>query len=400
MDMSRHLRRLLAASPMAGNPAEIDKELVESQRQPRFGTSNPERMRLAFWEWIIRGDLGPGSAVEPDEADDEDEDEISIGYSPVEVRTRFELPPPEGGDPIWTFQRMGATRTLLPDGRVVCVGGEHEDYYDPDFCIYNDVIVISPAGDIEIYGYPRELFPPTDFHTATLVGDRLWIIGNVGYFGERRLGTTQVFELDLSTYRMKPVTTSGEGPGWIANHEAEVDADGIITIRGGEVLEEVAGDERIRPNYEDYSLDTRSGAWEQRTSRNWRHYSIRDEEERLFVIGTAPDFGELFEPSQDFLETQEFLPEALTDPFDSFSYVSYEEIFPRSVAYELASEPDWNEARILVGGVPVCFQVKGSTIEVVIEGDMGEEAARRLIEEVLANVEASTKRKCLLESYP
>jgi len=28
-------------------------------------------------------------------------------------------------------------RNQLPDGRLVSVGGEHEDYYDPDFCIYN-----------------------------------------------------------------------------------------------------------------------------------------------------------------------------------------------------------------------------------------------------------------------
>jgi hypothetical protein len=29
------------------------------QRRPRFGTANPERMRLAFWEWMIRGDDTP-----------------------------------------------------------------------------------------------------------------------------------------------------------------------------------------------------------------------------------------------------------------------------------------------------------------------------------------------------
>jgi hypothetical protein len=39
--------------------------------------------------------------------------------------------------------------TLLPDGRAIQIGGEHEDYYDPDFCIYNDVFVHEPDRSID-----------------------------------------------------------------------------------------------------------------------------------------------------------------------------------------------------------------------------------------------------------
>ena len=55
--------------------------------------------------------------------------------------------PPHAEQPIpllWTsrsgcsrFFRLGGTRTELSDGRVIWIGGEHEDGYDPDFCIYN-----------------------------------------------------------------------------------------------------------------------------------------------------------------------------------------------------------------------------------------------------------------------
>ena len=38
----------------------------------------------------------------------------------------------------------GRSTVWLPDGRVVLIAGEHEDSYDPDFCIYNDVVVIQP----------------------------------------------------------------------------------------------------------------------------------------------------------------------------------------------------------------------------------------------------------------
>src|SRR5688572_26185015 len=60
--------------------------------------------------------------------------------------------------PMWSFDRFGKSETLLPNGKVVHIGGEHEDSYDPDFFIYNDVIVIDPSGDIAIYGYPVEGF--------------------------------------------------------------------------------------------------------------------------------------------------------------------------------------------------------------------------------------------------
>src|SRR5262245_20211093 len=71
--------------------------------------------------------------------------------------------------PVWCFQRFGQSITQLPDGRIIEIGGEHEDHYDPDFCIYNDVVVHRGDGAFDIFGYPEDVFPPTDFHTATLV---------------------------------------------------------------------------------------------------------------------------------------------------------------------------------------------------------------------------------------
>lgn len=92
--------------------------------------------------------------------------------------------------PIWCFNRVGQTQTIvrrlnsntLPkdddptasDGfyRTIYIGGEHEDSYDPDFVIYNDVVVIhghketAGLGEIAIYGYPDDDILPTDFHTA------------------------------------------------------------------------------------------------------------------------------------------------------------------------------------------------------------------------------------------
>src|SRR4029077_13978668 len=125
---------------------------------------------------------------------------LKSGYGPYRARDQFNAPPSHAPGAVWTFDRIGSTSTELPDGRVVCIAGEHEDFYDPDFYIYNDVIVLQPTGQIEIYGYPKEVFPPTDFHTATLPIDQVVIVGGLGYKNERRPGHTPVYSLNLSNY--------------------------------------------------------------------------------------------------------------------------------------------------------------------------------------------------------
>lgn len=150
-------------------------------------------------------------------------------------------------EPDWCFLRFGATRTAMPDGRIVCIGGEHEDFYHPDFCIYNDVVVLRPAGmetvtedsgAVEIYGYPEDVFPPTDFHSATLVGERIYIIGRLGYAGTRQAGVTPVYALETRGYRMEALAPTGPAPGWVYEHHASYDAARhAITVRGGKVYD-------------------------------------------------------------------------------------------------------------------------------------------------------------------
>ena len=178
---------------------------------------------------------------------------------------------------------------------MICVGGEHEDFYDPDFYIYNDVVLFGPDGHIEIYGYPKEVFPPTDFHSATLVSGSLVIIGSIGYVPDRRPGFTPVFSLDLSTYRMSEVATTGDMPGWIARHDAELVSDDLITIRGGRAFRYRNEKQEFRRNIEDYELNLRSGIWRRTTARNWRQYAVFREDRRfldrtLFRRMDLPDF--------------------------------------------------------------------------------------------------------------
>ena len=179
-------------------------------RDRRFGKTNPEVMNIPFWQAMIRA--------------------RETAYT-----ARVAFGDKDNSHPVWCDRRFGKTLTCLPDGRAVEIGGEHEDFYDPDFCIYNDVVVYKGNGDFEIFGYPKTDFPPTDFHTATLVGNVIYIIGGIGYMEDRQYGTTPVYQLHCDTFSIEPVKTSGEMPGWISRHQARYQAPNQIIISGGKI---------------------------------------------------------------------------------------------------------------------------------------------------------------------
>ncbi|KAJ3045164.1 hypothetical protein HK097_001269 [Rhizophlyctis rosea] len=200
--------------------------------------------------------------------------------------------------PVWTFSRFGQSLTtlptplqtvhptigLLPASTKIFIGGEHEDSYDPDFNIYNDVIIIKPPltdgsdseKEIHILTYPHTAFPPTDFHTATQISEKIYIIGNIGYdAGANKSSKAQICVLDLPTLSMQrvdvvspepvakkgspkgrkakspvaspplfePVATTDEDPGWISQHNAELTAEGniLVTVQEGRYCTQQGG---------------------------------------------------------------------------------------------------------------------------------------------------------------
>jgi hypothetical protein len=169
-------------------------------------------------------------------------------------------PGSKGDGPCWSFARNGRSGIRLPDGRALYIGGEHEDWYDPDFCIFNDVVIIDQDGGVSVYGYPESDFPPTDFHSATLCAGEVVIIGSLGYQDRRRYGVTPVHVLSLDTMAIRAVDTRGGGPGWISCHQAILSADrGSIAVKGGQVF--YRDDAAPVENNADWRLDLASWTW-------------------------------------------------------------------------------------------------------------------------------------------
>ena len=219
--------------------------------QTRYGTAHPEWVENALWEEAIREEW-TGYAL--------------AQHLGMEVGGRFRQDFSHSSyrdttpGPYWSWQRFGRTSTALPDGRVIHIAGEHEDSYDPDFCIYNDVVVEYPGGRREFYLYPKDVFPPTDFHSATLVGSEIILIGSLGYHDLRRIGETQVLKLDTRTLRIEPVATTGAPPGWISRHIAELIGETVILVAGGKVD---TGD-GYGPNTGVFQLDLATMTWQRR----------------------------------------------------------------------------------------------------------------------------------------
>jgi hypothetical protein len=187
----------------------LTQEEFDTHRSQRVGLANPEGFLPTFWcEQLRTGRYSAPKHLE-------------------HVRDRAK--------PVWSFSRFGRSATPLPDGRLVLIGGEHEDGYDPDFCIYADVTVLDGKGGVDHFIYPQDVFPPTDFHTATLYDGQIWLIGSLGYLEQRQEGVTQVLRLDPTDFSIHPVETSGDGPGWISRHQSILDTDEII-LTGGKIF--------------------------------------------------------------------------------------------------------------------------------------------------------------------
>jgi len=209
-------------------------------RKPVYGTRNPERANKPFWLSMIKS-----------------------GKDANTVDSMFELREevcPWHHGPTWCNRRFGQSFTALPDGRFIEIAGEHEDHYDPNFCIYNDVIVHDGKGQCDIYIYPRDVFPPTDFHTATFVQSCIYIIGSLGYPEDRTTGHTPVYALDIKSKKISKIKTQGEMPGWISQHEAELNHKHQIVITGGNIL--VDKEKRdLHKNESTYLLCLKSMKW-------------------------------------------------------------------------------------------------------------------------------------------
>jgi hypothetical protein len=345
---------LEAAAEERPDPSVTD-EAFREWRSPRFGRSNPERLNNPLWEWLVRS-----------------------GWSAYAVRKRFVPSNEQCAEAGWCFSRFGQSSTPLADGRTVLIAGEHEDSYDSDFYIYNDVIVRGAGGEIDVYGYPADVFAPTDFHSATLAGDRIVVVGCLGYPAERQPGTTPVAFLDLETFAMSRAESTGAAPGWIHRHEARLSDDGrAVVVRGGKIVRGELGSQELVENADDWRLDLATCRWERLTERRWSQFSVHRSDRRanrlaqmhsLWTFRGARWAAEHRESMETMIRGQ---VEQLTAEYGVAPDVElFGALYTPSIPHEQIPDVEFGVRRIRVDGTVVRYVEQPHAIQMIVEGDL------------------------------
>ncbi len=345
-------------------------------RSPRFGDTNPTKFESAVWEWLFRSKLS--------------------GYGATE---RMNGPSPFQAGPTFCFDRYGQSCTSLPDGRLLYIGGEHEDYYDPDFCIYNDVVVEHPDGQLEFYCYPRSDFLPTDFHTSTLVDSQIVIVGSLGYPDDRRIGRTQIYLLDTRSYRIERVENRGDSPGWIHKHGSRLaDHGGSIIVTGGMV--DLVEQQSLRENIDEWEIDLKTWQWTRRTKRNWPRWEVFRQDRgnnHLWEMRQA-----LWHQSVNWLDDYEQQMTRLIDELGcepDVSSIADLYRFPFGSSDLVEDEDEHNVFWIYVNEVRVRFVEERYSVKVTVEGELPEPILQSMKASLRERLSKLENTPCELDVY-
>ena len=344
----------------------VTPELFREWRSPRFGHLNPQRMNNPVWEWLIRSKL-----------------------SAYMANQQFGGPDAMEAGPAWCFDRFGQSSKQLTDGRIVLIAGEHEDHYDPDFYIYNDVVVLHPDGKIDVFGYPRESFPPTDFHSATLVDNRIIIIGCLGYPDDRKPGSTPVFVLDLESFGVSSVQTFGVSPGWIHRHGARLTDDGAsIVIRRGE-LDRGGKNTSLVENIDDWKLHLGDWRWERLTERRWPRCEVIRKDRKpnhLWEIGQAV-WSQSVGWKKEFQQQIEHLKRALgAQPDLNLMTKLFNPAIPHAVLPKI--KDFHNVHKIEIDGVTVRYVETHHSVQMTVEGELPPPTIEALASDLTCKISA------------
>lgn len=362
--------------------ADVTPKLFRQWQKARRGLSPAEEMTNPVWCWLFRGRVDPYHANE------------RFKSLAAKFFTKADYP----SEPRWAGCRMGQSRTRLSDGRTFWIAGEHEDYYDPDFYIYNDVIVEDRDGNVRIYGYPESNFRPTDFHSATPIHDEktLLIIGSIGYSDERIVGRTPIYALNTQSLAIEEVASTGPPPGWISRHRATLSEDATsIIITGGEVLTDNGFIESI----DDWSLSLSDFRWARLTKREWTRFQVRRIDNNCLHLWQYDmrKFA-LDHPNAHFDREDDLANDLGAEPnMEAYASLYAPAISHSPIERDLDNDDDWRTKKLTIEGVLVRYTDCMNHLRVTIEGELPRADVETLAEDLRGKLQLVENAKCQLE---
>lgn len=365
------------------------KPFIYANSAVQLANKNPTKLTNLYWQLIVKFNMSPYGIIKtmPEllKTNDETCTNYSVTSSLNNIETRNQL---------WGMQRMGQSQTVLEDGRTILIGGEYEDYYDPHFCIYNDVIVIHPNGNIDVFGYPLSVFPCTDFHSATLVGDEIWLIGSMGYQAEREFSQTQVYKLNIHSYKISKVETVNS-MGWINSHQA-VYRDGQIIVSGGRIIEQ--GVMPMYENKDDWALNLKTLIWTNLTNKPWHCFFVSRSDSHFLNLDEYKALAHSFLLNKtDYEQKYQDLASSIGIYPD---LVLYDSLFIPPIAHSLDDgHLKYNEQAVIIDEVRVRYVDEGQSIQVYIEGDLPEKSIQLIKSNLKHKLEKLENAPCQVVDF-
>ena len=352
-------------------------------KHQRFGTHNPTDIINPFYEWVIKYNLS---------AWDIQRNIVDHSHNIDNRDTK----------PIWCHARMGQSRTVLPDGRTILIGGEFEDSYDPNFCIYNDVTVIHPSGDIKAYNYPKSIFVPTDFHTATLVGSGdnqyIIIIGSLGYPEDRQYSYTTVYRLNTHNFKIEQVAIRNS-MGWVHGHKAVL-KDNQIIVTGGQVL--IDDTAPLLDNIDTWVLNLNTLIWKNMSNlaQKWQRFYVKRQDNNYLSLWQYGQLEYAVEASNlKQMKHYSNIIEGLINKAPDLN--SYRQLLIPPIDHEVISTVDGSnegnsyDVTLYIDGIKVGYKTKDdSCIQVVIEGKLSENKLELLQQNLRHKLEKVENMAC------
>lgn len=316
-----------------------NQALLSPKILSNYPKQNPTNLTSSYWQWLVKNNV---SAYDLENV----------------VESKATLP-------LWSMDRMGQSSTLLPDGRKILIGGEFEDGYDPMFWIYNDVIVKHPDGKIEIFGYPRHIFAPTDFHTATLVGDEIWLIGSLGYGEDRDTTQTSVYKINIYSYKIEKVETRNS-MGWVHGHSATY-KDNQIIVTGGEIW--LGDDLPMMENFDDWALNLKTLIWKNISKKDWQVFYVERKDNNWLHLDEYKTLATEENTASD--NYQSAFKKICQDTGKDPDLTLFSQLFSPPIEHEIdESEQEYATFTIFIDGVKVRYKTDWEYVQVYIEGKL------------------------------
>ena len=201
---------------------------------------------------------------------------------------------------------------------------ETQDYYFPEFKIYNDVYIKFFDGMYELWNYPEEQFPPVYEH-STLYNEhthQFYIIGGLGSGDRQCKNITEIYALDLETKDIQKIEASGESPPCLHSHKVKIWNHDLIEMRDGYILHKGIAIKNVYVWY--FNLKTKT--WLKQESEKYQHWIIQSDQREELFLKISQD---ILKMEEEKFYSAEFIEEHKTHIFKNYKYQPKYQLYPQ-----------------------------------------------------------------------